>query len=168
MTPQYRKSIWRHNKRYDIDHRQLQPQDFEVIGRLLWVNAAKMQATPIPPHNLLGISKAAKSMPPIKKATTANVANYIKNCRCPGGGIKTLMCMLAVETEGKYPPMDRKFAAGLLARKKVTPKEFMSLESNNPDEFAEIYVRKVIPAWIAARRTRSPKAADNYFAAANS
>jgi hypothetical protein len=59
--------------------------------------------------------------------------------------------------------MDRKIASGLRAKDVISPSEMKRLEGSNADEFAEVYVRKVVPAWISARTTRSAEVADTIF-----
>ena len=40
------------------------------------------------------------------------------------------------------------------------------LESGEPAEFSKVYVRKVIPAWIKERQSRSPEAVDHGWGSA--
>jgi hypothetical protein len=80
-----------------------------------------------------------------------------------GAGIRTLTCMLAVETLGAYPPMDAKFAAGLLVKGKVTASERDVLIGNDEAKFAEVYVKRVFPVWREMRRQMSAEDADNYL-----
>jgi len=103
-------------------------------------------------------------MPKVENATTANVEHYLhQGLTHLGAGIRVLICMLAVESRGSYPPMDRKFAAGLRACKKVSKAELTVLLGKNVTKFAHIYVTKVIPAWSKTRKSRSPEEADNYW-----
>jgi hypothetical protein len=71
--------------------------------------------------------------------------------------------MLAVETLGAYPPMDAKFAAGLLVKGKVTASERDVLIGNDEAKFAEVYVKRVFPVWREMRRQMSAEDADNYL-----
>jgi hypothetical protein len=157
-------SIWRPREIYSIDRRSFSDLDFQAISRLLSVNAAKMNATPIPPRQLLEIALAVKNLP---KPNTLNVNQLIKfltlGLKHDGAGIPTLMCMLAVERKGMFPPMDRFFAAGLLVKRKVTECQFKQLNSKSPSVFSPVYVNNVIPAWTEAKKTRSNQAADDWF-----
>lgn len=163
----YRRSIWHHDRRYDLQHQSLGVQEFETIARLSSVDAAKKRIPPIPPHQLLEISKAAKAMPAAATVNVSDVACFLKaGLKHHGAGIPTLICILAVETQGAYPPMDRKFAAGLVAKQKVTPNERDALIGTHVKKFAEIYVQKVLPAWRESRKELSSEAADNYWGSA--
>jgi electron transfer flavoprotein alpha/beta subunit len=84
-----------------------------------------------------------------------------------GAGIPTVVCMLAVVSEGAYPPMDRRVAAGLRKLRRISKADAEKLESGEPAEFAEVYVRKVIPAWIKERKSSSPEAVDHGWGSAD-
>jgi len=163
----YRRGIWRHDKRYDLDPASLSVEEFTAIARLSSVDAAKKRIPPIPPLQLLAISKSATTMPTAAKAKVSDVIKFlISGLKHHGAGIPTLICMLAVETKGAYPPMDRKFAAGLVAKNKVTAAEAKKLTGSNPATFASVYVGKVLPAWRDSRKMLSAEAADNYWGSA--
>ena len=163
----YRRGIWRHDERYDIQHENLGAKEFATIARLSSVDAAKKRIPPVPPHQLLKISKLAIAMPTVAKVKVGDVVNFLKSgLAYHGAGIPTLICMLAVETKGAYPPIDRKFAAGLVAKRKVTPTEEKALIGPHPTRFANVYINKVLPAWRQSRKKLSAEAADNYWGSA--
>jgi hypothetical protein len=53
-----------------------------------------------------------------------------------------------------------------LTEKYTEPTVADKLESGEPAEFAEIYVRKVIHAWIKERKSQSPEAVDHGWGSA--
>ena len=138
--------------------------ELKSISRLAWVDAAKKNAPPIAATNLLAISKTAREMPSAASAEPRDVIHYLsRGSNYLGAGILVLICMLAVETDGDYPPMDRKFASGLRAQKKISLKDLERLNGKNLTEFAKVYVHKVIPAWCETRKGRSPEEADRFW-----
>ena len=114
----YRNSIWNLDDRYAIDDILIGEAERQIISRLMSVDSAKTNTPPVPIKSLLKISAKAKRLPAAKKATTKRVAAFLESTlTLRGAGITTLICMLAVETNGRYPPMDRKFAQGLRKKK---------------------------------------------------
>lgn len=152
-----------------MEHETFAPQDFETIARLSSVDAAKKQIPPIPPKQLLAISIAARAMPHAAKVQASDMTKFLEGgLKHHGAGIPTLVCMLAVESGGEFPPMDRKFAAGLAAKGKVTQAERKLLTGKNPSRFAKIYIEKVLPVWRNTRLKFSAEDADNYWGNAGS
>ena len=110
----YRRSIWRHDERYDVDHSTLSAGEIATICRLSSVDAAKKQVPPVAPKGLLAIAKAARSLPPVGRVSANQIVKFLESTvSIHGAGIPTVVCMLAVESEGAYPPMDRRVIAGL-------------------------------------------------------
>jgi len=160
----YRSSIWNQDSRYAIDDISVGEAEQKVIARLMSVDSAKKNTPPIPIRSLLEISAKAKRLPAVKKATPKSVTAFLESTlTLRGAGITTLICMLAVETNGRYPPMDRKFAQGLRNKKVISKSEESILTGSRPKAFAEVYVAKVIPKWIETRKGRTPQEADNYW-----
>lgn len=160
----YRKSIWNLDKRYAINDISIGPVEQKVIARLMSVDSAKKNTPPVPIGSLLEISAKAKKLPRADKATSKAVEAYLESTlMLRGAGITTLICMLAIEKKGSYPPMDRKFAQGLRKKKVISRKEESILTGSRPKAFAEVYVAKVIPKWIETRIGRTPQEADKYW-----
>ena len=158
----YRRSIWRHDSRYDVDHAALSASEVATICRLSSVDAAKKQVPPIPPKGLLAIARAARALPAVGRVSANQIQKFLEDTvSVHGAGIPTVVCMLAVVSEGCYPPMDRRVAAGLLRLKYIGKADADKLESGEPLEFAEVYVAKVIPAWTKERKSLSAEAVDN-------
>jgi hypothetical protein len=160
----YRRSIWKRPTEYDVNLSTLTEAELATIVRLAWVDAAKKNAPPIAAINLLTISKAANEMPSIESVEPRHIEDYLRSgIKILGTGIAVLICMLAVETDGAYPPMDRKFASGLRERGKVSEAELECLKGRNVEKFAEVYASKAIPAWRESRNSRTPEEADKYW-----
>jgi hypothetical protein len=160
----YKRSIWNHDTRYDFPMSGLSPQDLATVSRLMSVDAAKKRVPPIPPAQLLQISTLAKGLSKASTATQTEFESFLaKRHQFFGAGIAVLICMLSVESGGDYPPMDRKFAAGLRARGKITDEQLSALVGSDDREFAKVYISCVIPAWHESRSSRSPKEADDYW-----
>lgn len=163
----YRRSIWRHDERYDVDHSALSASQIATICRLSSVDAAKKQVPPVPPKGLLAIAKAARALPSASRVTANQISRFLDaTVSIHGAGIPTVVCMLAVESKGSYPPMDRRVIAGLRRLKYIGKADADKLESGEPLEFAEVYVAKVIPAWIKERTSRSAEAVDHRWGSA--
>lgn len=163
MSP-FKNSIWSHDERYDFDRSSLSAEDFKTISRLGMVDVAKKQVPPIPTLGLLAIHRAIKSLPDADAVTAAQVCTFLDSTlMIHGAGIPTLICMLAVESGGHYPPMDRKVASGMLAKNVISAADVRRLCGKVPMTFSEVYVAKVIPAWLESLIGRSPEEADNYW-----
>ena len=160
----YRNSIWNLDDRYAIDDILIGEAERQVISRLMSVDSAKKNTPPVPIKSLLEISAETKKLPVASKATSKKLAAYLESTlSLRGAGITTLICMLAIEKKGNYPPMDRKFAQGLRKKKVISKSEESILTGSNPKAFAEVYVAKVIPKWIETRKGRTSQEADNYW-----
>ena len=110
----YRRSIWRHDPRYDVDPSALSASEIATICRLSSVDAAKKQVPAIPPNGLLAIAKAARALPAVGRVSANQICKFLESTvSIHGAGIPTVVCMLAVESDGAYPPMDRRVVAGL-------------------------------------------------------
>lgn len=160
----YKKSIWDQDLRYAVADVKIGKRERQVIARLMSVDAAKKNTPPIPIQGLLTISVLARAMPKAALATRTNVESYIANASAVhGAGIPTVICMLAVESNGDYPPMDEKFSAGLNKKGIISDSESRSLNGSSQKRFAKIYVEKVIPAWMDSLKDRTAQEADNYW-----
>lgn len=160
----YRRGIWKIDRRYRISHASLSTRQLEAIFRLSSVDAAKKQIPPIAPGDLLKIAELAVALPRARAARSEDIEAYLREgSPILGAGIATLICMLAVESRGDYAPIDRKFAAGMRARNKISEADFNALTGQSHSAFAVAYVGKVIPAWQQSRKTRSAEEADCYW-----
>jgi len=160
----YRKSIWDTDGAYKLSGVVLDDEALKIIERLSSVDAAKKNVRPIPVASLLQISSEARKMPKAKDATIKDIENYLHTLdNIRGAGIPTLICMLSVESNGDYSPINRKFDLGLYRRRKISKRELKELNRKVINKFSEIYVAKVDPAWHESRSTRTPKEGDNYW-----
>jgi len=156
-----------HDSRYDVDYAVLSASEVATICRLSSVDAAKKRVPPIPPNGLLAIAKAAWALPAVGRVSADQVEKFLKDTvSIHGAGIPTVVCMLAVESEGSYPPMDRRVVAGLRKLGYIGKADADKLESAELAEFAVVYVRKVIPAWIKERKSQSAEAVDHGWGSA--
>lgn len=164
MDSPYKKSIWDFDPRYGIESVQIGDEERKTISRLMSVDAAKKNVPPVPINGLLEISKLAKKMPEAAKATEEDIENFIGSAKqFNGAGVPTIICMLSIETNGDYPPMDRRFSSGM-ERKRIVSKAYRkALKGGSTKKFAKVYVEKVIPAWKESLNGRTPQEADNYW-----
>lgn len=164
MNSPYRKSIWDVDENYNIEKLPLDLETLKLISKLISIDAAKKNVPPVSLLDLLKISSAAKTMNTAKNVTIAEVEEFLESLlNIKGAGIPTLICMLAVESNGDYPPMDRKFSHGLYSKLKISSSEKRALSRNSIAAFAKVYVEKVIPAWVESRINMSPQEADNFW-----
>jgi hypothetical protein len=120
-----------------------------------------MRVPPIPPNGLLVIARKAKALPAAGRVSANHILKFLEaTVSIHGAGIATVICMLAVLRNSSYPPYDQKVAAGLRKLGYISKPEADKLESGEPAEFAEVYVRKMIPAWIMERKVLSAEAVD--------
>jgi hypothetical protein len=162
LLPQ-RRSIWSHAARYARIFKSLNPEQRASVNRLAGINAAKLNVAPVDPNFLLAISKAIRRMPRCDRVTPGHLVDYFQSCNGHGAGIKTLVCMLAVESKGAYAPMDNKFASGLRRRAVIDAKKEKILNGSNIVEFASVYVSIVMPIWRKTRKKMSGSKADRYW-----
>jgi hypothetical protein len=161
----YRRSIWEKDFRYRIDFESLSRADLDLIASLSWINAAKINVPPITPKHLLRVSKAIDAMQRGAAGTAARLEQFLVALSedaggSDGSGIRVLICMLAVKSNGLYSPIDRKIAAGLRSLGIVTPREERILNGTNPRTFSGAYYAKVLPAWRKALMGRDPREVD--------
>jgi len=164
LSSPYKNNIWQRDPRYDLDRSSLSAEDFETISRLGSVDIAKKQIPPVPGMALLEIYRSIKQLPAANVARAEHLHGFlVATLPFHGAGIPTLICMLAVESKGDYPPMDRKFSSGLRAQGVITGAEEKQLNGKAPMPFSRIYVAKVIPAWLQSLKTRTAEQADSYW-----
>jgi len=86
----YRRSIWRHDSRYDVDHAVLSASEVATICRLISVDAAKKQVPLVPPNGLLAIAKAARVLPSVGRVSANQVSKFLEDTvSIHGAGIPT-------------------------------------------------------------------------------
>jgi hypothetical protein len=161
----FRRSIWEFDERYQKLSTTLSEQDLADIASLQSVEASKKRTPPAPLIGLLGIARALRSLPD-ELLTEARFLALLREQLLPYGiGLKTATCMLAVFTDGKYPPMDDKISKGLFAMGVISESEHAALNSASESAFATPYIAKVLPEWLAARAHGAlPKAIDHAWA----
>jgi len=87
----------------------------------------------------------------------------LETTKISGAGIATSICMLSVERNGEYPPIDTKFSAGMESMGVISSWERRCLEGSNIQKFSKVYTDKVIPSWKESLKTRTPQEADEYW-----
>jgi hypothetical protein len=170
----FRRSIWDDDPRYAFDYAGSSASERKTIARLAWINAAKINVAPIAPENLLAISAAINAMPSVETVGQEDVYNFLTaGIQHAGAGIAILICMLAAEKAGEYPPIDRKVLAGLQEHDKAAAEAYIKAakiikrkaSKSSIRDFSSVYVDKVLPVWRLLRKAHSPQSADNYLAA---
>jgi hypothetical protein len=125
--------------------------DLKLIATLQGIEAAKKRTPPIPIAQLSELSKQLRFRPSLKGLDASTFAAYLKELRVYGCGIKTAVCMLAVISNGAFPPMDDKLAAGLRKHGWIEPHEAKALNGASVNKFSTAYIERVFPRWRAAR-----------------
>ena len=163
----YRRSIWIFNEKYAPPPENAADVDFQLIGLLQSIEAAKKRTPPIPIARLPELAEKLKCPPEQITLNAAGFADYLNNLLVYGVGIKTAVCMLAVVSGGAFAPMDDKLAEGLLKLGVITPDDAKALNGVNVQNFAAVYVGKVMPPWRNARSTdETPEEIDKRWAQA--
>lgn len=155
---QFRRSIWEQNQHYKTKHTRINPDLIPIIDVIQSVEAAKKRTPPIPLNGLIKIAELSKSLPAPSKVTVGQFKRLLDDLDCYGAGVKTIIAIIARVSEGEYPPIDEKIAAGLRMMGVITEREEVSLNRNSHAMIASIYVSKVLPKWreeLAKRK--SPK-----------
>jgi hypothetical protein len=162
----YKDSIWDMDTRYEIGEVDFDEETKKLIGRLMSVDSAKKNTPPIPIRGLLKIHEEWNKISDEEVIDRTKVENFLTATKeIRGAGFLSLVCILAVLSEGEYPPCDRKFSAGLLKKQKITEdEEHILLKTSSVAKFAEVYVDKVLPAWQESRENfLTPKEADEFW-----
>lgn len=160
----FRKSIWVRSRRYHFAG--LTPQQFDDLAQIYDVLGAKLNIAFPSFEDALALSHAIDALPsdpadvPAAELQTQLHQFLVLATGLHGIAIRTAICALAVRKDGRYPPMDRKIVAGLVALGVVTADGASDLLGVKSKPFAAAYVRYVVPAWKAEMETRTPSDAD--------
>ena len=163
----YRRSIWEFNDEYAPSPKDAGDVDLQLIATLQSIEAAKKRTPPIPIARLPELAEKLKSAPDPEMVDPHGFAAYLNEICVYGVGIKTAVCMLAVVSKGAFPPMDQKLAAGLHKLGHITESVAEALNSGKVEDFAAVYVGKIIPLWRDARsQGEEPRAIDDRWSGA--
>lgn len=162
---QFRRRIWEQNQHYKTKHTRINPDLIPIIDVIQSVEAAKKRTPPIPLSGLVKIAELSKTLPDPTKVTVAQFKRLLDGLDCFGAGVKTIIAIIARVSEGKYPPIDEKIAAGLRMMGVITEREESSLNRNSLARIASIYVNKILPKWREELASgKSPKDIDEEWA----
>jgi hypothetical protein len=165
MSQAYRRSIWKQDQRYQIDVDHVSTEALNKIGIVQSIEAAKKQTPPIPFRQILEIVSSIERLPDSAEITVADFEVALRKMDSWGAGLKTLICILSVLTNGRYPPLDRKIAKAARLKGIINDIEERALNATRPKKVAEIYVTKLVPRWLfELQNAASAESLDNEWA----
>ena len=161
----YRRSIWNFDERYTIDKPLLDAELLKRISLVQSVEAAKKQTPPIPITDILKLIEIADNLPEPSKITTDTFKDQLSKVECWGAGIKTVICVLAVLTNGSYPPLDKKIAKAARLKQLINTDEEKAINGISHKTIAKIYVEKILPKWTEELESQSAQQVDEEWGA---
>ena len=115
------------------------------------IEAAKKRIPPIPFVQFPRLIDKLKSHPNPSTLKPDEFARYLEGIRTIYGvGIKVAVCMLAVLSKGRFPPIDEKVVKGLVNLQLVTREDGRILNGQNVQAFSKVFVRQVHRHWRRA------------------
>ena len=157
----YRRSIWESRDSYAWKGGPLSSEEVEAIASLQNVESAKKRIPPISVSGLLKIAKILEQFPEPEDVTPKSFEHSIREMtNVPGAGIKTVIAFLAVNKNGKYPPLDRKVITALELQGYLSQDDGALLNGNTRSEISSIYINKVLPIWIDRITNSNPQDVD--------
>lgn len=109
-----RNSIWKNDGTYPIGPNAFLGGLSESAWRLAWVNLAKLRIPPADFSLLPDIALAITCVP--EQATEEEIVEFLLKAKgWKGVGVRMAICMLARETNGRFPPIDEKIVPGMRA-----------------------------------------------------
>ncbi|MBB5503237.1 hypothetical protein [Paraburkholderia sp. MM5384-R2] len=163
----FRRSIWKRTDNYLFS--TCSAEDLEGVSRVYDVISAKLRI-PFPSAAVCKELLAQIAALPDNPASLAPeelgkaLEKYLRATKkMRGVGIPVAICMLAVEKQGAYAPMDDKDAAGLLRLEEISEEQAQSLTGYGVKAFVHAYVYSVLPAWQEQLKERTPDQADAFW-----
>lgn len=158
----YRRSIWDFDDRYAIEEDRVSPTLLQQIGLVQSIEAAKKRTPPIPIGSIIQMIRKIENLPDSSQITQEQFEKAIKDLDCWGARTKTVICILSVLKNGRFPPLDWKIARAARLKKLINENEERSLNGNSNKKISEIYVNKVLPQWLEELNvTKNAKELDN-------
>ena len=170
MPPPFRRSIWATNTHYSADTEIVSPDRAADLVLLRQVEAAKKRTPPTPASALVCVASAFRDL---LSKDEPDHPEHFKTALCLartqyGLGIRTAIAMLAVLSNGDFPPIDEQTSRGLEAMGIITAGQRTALLGNSIERFCEVYLGPVLRQWrIARQELRKPKDIDESWANAS-
>jgi hypothetical protein len=167
LASPFRKIIW--NKSLDYDFGACTEDELDNIALVYSVFAAKLNIAFPSRSTCSQLVRAIASVPAEPETVDPRrlmlaLEQYLKQASGMSSvGVATAVCLLAVHSNGRYAPMDRKVALGMCNFGILTSEDEKTLRSTSLRRFVEVYVSKVLPAWHTEVKRRGPQQADAYF-----
>lgn len=147
MDTPFRRSIWQHDSRYDIDEAAVTRTRLRDVGRLQSIEAAKKRTPPVPFRKLMEIAETIRALPHPKDISEDVLIKAIEQIVSWGIGMKTAFCMIAGLTDGEYAPLDVKILTGLKNQGLISSKDQSHLSSSNHKTVCRAYLSLLLPLW---------------------
>jgi len=157
----FRRTIWKYDERYRIDCLNLPSDQIEAIARIQSIDAAKKRTPPIPVADAIKMFNLLEQVPKDCILNPKEFHQLVSKMDSWGAGIKTTVCIIAVMTDGRYPPLDKKIVHGARIRGIITAEEEKVLNGANLRSISEVYINKLVPLWTRdVERIRDPERVD--------
>lgn len=160
----YRRSIWDIDGRYAVELDGVSSDLLKKIALGQSIESAKKRTPPIPIADLVRIIQSIEELPSPNVVTVQQFQAFLEAAKTIwGAGVKTIICMLAVFTEGTYPPLDSKIALAAKVLGYLDAPELKAINGASTQRIADIYVNRLLPAWSGELQASklSPRDLDN-------
>jgi hypothetical protein len=167
LASPFRNSIWSPTDKYHFG--SCTDEEFHAVAKIYGLWEAKLNIA----FPSLDVCRklATEAATFIRLASTADQEQMITLLKqylhrvisLPGVGITTAICMLAVWSDGRFAPIDRKVASGMRNLGILSADEEKTLGGQSVTRIAHVYVAKVLPAWARETKRRTPKEVDDHW-----
>jgi hypothetical protein len=167
LTSPFRNSIWPSTDKYQF--RSCTNEEFDAVAKIFGLWAAKLNIA----FPSLDVCRklATEAASVIELASTADqdrmitlLEQYLARTKLlPDVGITTAICLLAIWSDGRFAPIDRKVASGMRNLGILSANEEKTLGGNSFARIAHVYVMKVLPAWVKETKRLTPKEVDDHW-----
>ena len=128
MASSYKRSIWEKREQYLIDRDTMSAEDLEIISIIQTIESAKKRTPSIPIEAMLKLHENCMALEDNLTISSAEFKSFLSQNDILGAGIKTIICILAVLTNGKFPPLDIKIASAAKQKGYITEQEEKNLK----------------------------------------
>jgi hypothetical protein len=167
LTSPFRNSIWSPTDKYHFG--SCTNEEFDAVAKIYGLWEAKLNIA----FPSLDVCRklATEAATFIKLASTADQDQMITLLKqylarailLPGVGITTAICLLAIWSDGRFAPIDRKVASGMRNLGILSADEEKTLGGKSFTRIAHVYVMKVLPAWAKETTRLTPKEVDDHW-----
>ena len=147
MAPSYKRSIWKKRDQYSIDRDTMSAEDLEIISIIQTIESAKKRTPSMPIEAMLKLYNNCKELEDNPAISSSDFQSFLSQNDIVGAGVKTIICILAVLTNGQFPPLDIKIASAAKQKGYISEQEEKDLNGSSLNKISDIYINKITPRW---------------------